>query len=132
MVLRQQVHLDFSLLGMCLTQVGTVSQRFVWLAHWRLRPASSSGTKVSRAVQGDRPTLVSCCRSNCLSEAHTQLLVLSVAIRHKAPAIGIWNVAGSFGAAVILYNSWWRVTSKSPQKPPNVASAGMAASVSRG
>ncbi len=57
--------------GMCLTQVGTVSQRFVWLAHWRLRPASSSGTKASRAVQGDRPTLVSCCRSNYLSEAHT-------------------------------------------------------------
>ena len=42
-------------LGMCLTQVGTVWQRFVWLAHWRLRPASSSGTKASRAVQGDRP-----------------------------------------------------------------------------
>ena len=58
---------------MCLTQVGTVSQRFVCLAHCRLRPASSSGTKASRAVQGDRPTLVSCCRSNYLSEAHTQL-----------------------------------------------------------
>ena len=43
-------------LGMCLTQVGTVWQRFVWLTHWHLRPASSSGTKASRAVQGDRPT----------------------------------------------------------------------------
>ena len=41
---------DLHKLGMCLTQVGTVSQRFVWLAHWRLRPASSSGTKASRAV----------------------------------------------------------------------------------
>ena len=41
---------------MCVTQVGTVSQRSVWLAHWRLCPASSSGTKASRAVQGDRPT----------------------------------------------------------------------------
>ena len=43
-------------LGVGLTLVGTVSQHFVWLAHWRLRPASGSGTKASRAVQGDRPT----------------------------------------------------------------------------
>ena len=39
-----------------LTQVGTVWQCFVWLAHWRLRPASSSGTRASRAGQGARPT----------------------------------------------------------------------------
>ena len=44
------------LLGMCLTQVGTVWQRFVWLTHWGFRPASSSGTKASRASQGARPT----------------------------------------------------------------------------
>ncbi len=29
---------------MCLTQVDTVSQHFVGLAHWRLRPAQSRGT----------------------------------------------------------------------------------------
>ena len=45
-----------SILGMCLTQVGTVSQHFAWLAHWGFRPASSSGTKASRAGQGARPT----------------------------------------------------------------------------
>ena len=41
---------------MCLTQVGTVWQRFVWLAHWRIRLASSSGTRASRDGQGARPT----------------------------------------------------------------------------
>ena len=46
------------LLGMCLTQVGTVSQRFVRRAHWGLRPAFSSGTRASRAGQGARPTLL--------------------------------------------------------------------------
>ena len=54
----------------CLTQVGTVWQRFVWLAHWGFRFASSSVTRASRAGQGARPTCVSCCCSNCLGEAH--------------------------------------------------------------
>ena len=41
---------------MCFTLAGTVWQRFVWLAHWGFRPASSSGTRASRAGQGARPT----------------------------------------------------------------------------
>ncbi len=54
---------NFWKLGMCLTQAGTIWQRFVWLAHWRLRSAPSSGTAPPN-----------CCHSNYLSEAHTQLL----------------------------------------------------------
>ncbi len=41
---------------MCLTQVGTVSQRFVWLAHWAFVSLPAGGTRASRAGQGARPT----------------------------------------------------------------------------
>ena len=41
---------EYKLLGICLTQVGTDWQRFVWLAHWGLRPVCSSGTRRPAAV----------------------------------------------------------------------------------
>ena len=37
---------------------GTAWQRFVWLAHWGIRPASGSVTRASRAGQGARPISV--------------------------------------------------------------------------
>ncbi len=85
---------EYKLLGICLTQVGTVWQRFVWLAHWCLRPASSSGTSASRAGQGARPTWVSCCCSNYLSEAHTKLQVYLVPALYTALLNGVRYLAG--------------------------------------